>query len=132
MQSRLSARRAAWIGVMWVNGSVLAAYGLGFALLAWVIVSNPELLSRLGPWSLLFFLLALVWPWLIWSVQVTRWRLWAYPRVSDLDALKAQAVALGVIWPSGHWFEKTEWRTRNQALELERFEPAKSSAQNAT
>jgi hypothetical protein len=114
----MSARRAAWIGHAWVNGSVLGAYGLGAALL----ITQTWLFDRLGAWSLLLIIGVLVGPWLIWSVQVTRWRLWAYRRVADVDALKAEAIALSVIWPSGHLFERTEFRTRSQALELQRLE----------
>lgn len=125
--SQMTARCAAGIGLLWVNGSVLAAYVLGFAILAWVFSTQEILIERLGPWSLLLILPVLVAPWLIWSLQVTRWRLWAYRKVQDLEALRAEAVALSVIWPKGHLFEKTELRTRNQKLELERLELLRSS-----
>jgi 4-amino-4-deoxy-L-arabinose transferase-like glycosyltransferase len=123
--SKMTARRAAWIGLAWVNGSVLVAYGLGFAIVGWVFTTQKALLDKLGPWSLILIALALVAPWLIWSWQVTRWRLWAYRRVQDLEALKGEAIALSVIWPSGHLFEKTEFRTRTQKLELQRLERAR-------
>jgi ABC-type transport system involved in Fe-S cluster assembly fused permease/ATPase subunit len=116
--TKMSARLAAWIGHAWVNGSVLATYGLGAALL----ITQTWLFDLLGAWSLLLIIGVLVGPWLIWSVQVTHWRLWAYRRVADVDALKAEAIALSVIWPSGHLFERTEFRTRSQALELQRLE----------
>jgi hypothetical protein len=46
--------------------------------------------------------------WLAWSLLVTRWRLWAYQRVDDIGELKDCAVRAGVIWPEGHFFERTE------------------------
>ncbi|MBW8302471.1 MAG: hypothetical protein K0M78_00700 [Brevundimonas sp.] len=116
--TKMSARRAAWIGHAWVNGSVLAAYGLGAALL----ITQAWLFDLLGAWSLLLIGVVLIGPWFIWSVQVTHWRLWAYRRVADVEALKAEAISLSVIWPNGHLFEKTEFRTRRQALELQRLE----------
>lgn len=46
--------------------------------------------------------------WLWWSISVPRWRLWAYTRVEDLDALHQAAVSAGLLWPEGHFFERTE------------------------
>lgn len=105
-----------------MNGSVLAGYAVGFGLLALLFNTKPVFVDALGPWSLLLILLVLVAPWFAWSFQVTRWRLWAYRRVRDLNALKAEAIARSVIWPSGHFLEKTEFRTRKQKLELGRLE----------
>ncbi|MFC5372827.1 hypothetical protein ACFPIF_09705 [Brevundimonas faecalis] len=124
LDTKITPRRAAWIGLAWVNGSVLAAYGAAFTLLGWAFTTQESVIDRLGPWSLLLIVLALIAPWAIWSLQVTRWRLWAYRRVADLEALKIAAVSLSVIWPSGHLLEKTEFRTRSQALELERLDRA--------
>jgi hypothetical protein len=50
------------------------------------------------------FLLA----WLAWSVLIPPWRLWAYKRVNNIEALKAHAVAAQLIWPEGHFFQRTE------------------------
>ncbi|WP_417481257.1 hypothetical protein [Maricaulis sp.] len=74
-------------------GGILGSFAttpFGIALLVLVAV---------GTWCL---------AWLWWSVNVPRWRLWAYTRVEDLDALHQAAVALGVLWPDGHFFERTE------------------------
>ena len=46
--------------------------------------------------------------WLWWSVQVPKWKLWAYARVDDVVALKIAAIKAGIIWPDGSIFEKTE------------------------
>ncbi|MNS79096.1 hypothetical protein D3C86_1678970 [compost metagenome] len=118
----ISARRAAWIGWAWVNGSVLAGYVFGFGLLVLLFNTKPVFVDALGLWFLLLILLVLVAPWFLWSFQVTRWRLWAYRRVRDVNALKAEAMARSVIWPSGHLIEKTEFRTLKQKLELDRLE----------
>ena len=62
--------------------------------------------------------------WIAWAVLAPRWRLWAYRRVEDVQALKADAVGMGLIWPDGHFFERTEWRSPDQAKELARLETA--------
>ena len=117
----ISARQAAWVGFAWVNGSVLASYAVGFVFLTWLL-SEKARVDLLGAWMLLLILIVLLGPWLIWSIQVTHWRLWAYPRVRDVNALKAEARALSVIWPDGHFFERSEFRTARQQLALQRLE----------
>jgi hypothetical protein len=106
-----------------------------------VIVNGPVLLLLLGPlfvfahlrdialvpqsqnWLGLPALLGgFVLAWLWWSLSVPRWRLWAYSRVSDIAELKAHAVSVGLTWPDGHVFERTEIKTSahaNEELQLE-------------
>ncbi len=124
----VSEQKAAWIGLAWVTGSVLAAYVVAFAVLAWGFTTQKALVDWLGPWSLLGVLFALLAPWLVWSFQVTRWRIWAYRRVSNIESLKVEAAALSVIWPSGHFFERTEFRSASQKRELERLEQSHGRA----
>ena len=66
------------------------------------------------------------WPlaWLTWSVLVVRWRVWAYERVDDLDELKMHAVAAGLIWRDGHFFERTEIRSQLQRKRIRELEQA--------
>ena len=52
--------------------------------------------------------------WTAWSVLVPRWRVWAYERVDDLDELKRLARERNLIWPDGHFFERTELRSKAQ------------------
>jgi hypothetical protein len=54
------------------------------------------------------FLFAFVGGWLVWSLQVSKWRLWAYERVDDIQELKAAAVATQVVWPDHSIFTRTE------------------------
>ncbi len=62
--------------------------------------------------------------WLAWSILTPRWRIWAYERVDDLDDLKAQAVTAGLIWPDGHFFERTEIRSPDQRQRIKQLEDA--------
>jgi hypothetical protein len=74
-------------------------------------------------WFLPVFIGGFLAGWLIWSVQVPRWRRWAYERVEDIEELKAHAVAAQLIWPDGHFFAKTEiasHRLRDEIRMLER------------
>jgi hypothetical protein len=66
------------------------------------------------------------WPlaWLTWSFLVVRWRIWAYERVDDLDELKMRAVAAGLIWSDGHFFERTEIRSQDQRKRIRELEQA--------
>ena len=66
------------------------------------------------------------WPlaWLTWSLLVVRWRVWAYERVDDLDELKMHAVAAGLIWRDGHFFERTEIRSQHQRKRIRDLELA--------
>jgi hypothetical protein len=116
-----------FVGTIWVNGTVI----LGFALplLAIGVLGELGILDRLSGEAglvLVFSLLLGMFPmgWLGWSFQVSRWRRWAYQRVEDIAALKSAAVAAGIIWPDGHKFESTEFRSEELKRELERLEAA--------
>jgi hypothetical protein len=49
--------------------------------------------------------------WLWWSVQVPKWRLWAYERVDDIPELKRRAIEARLIWPDRSIFSRTEIRS---------------------
>ncbi|QDH72017.1 hypothetical protein [Brevundimonas sp. M20] len=97
---------------------------LGLPALVWGIVA---LLGR-GEWSAITAAASLLisWPasWLTWSFLVTRWRLWAYERVENLDELKAVAVEAKLIWPEGHARERTEIRSPSQKQRISEYEAA--------
>jgi hypothetical protein len=64
--------------------------------------------------------------WLWWSLAVPRWRLWAYERVpvADIPQLKRHAVHVGLTWPDGSLFGRTEIKSagmigRERAFERE-------------
>lgn len=58
------------------------------------------------------FLSGFVFAWSWWSLTVPRWRVWAYENVEDTAALKRKAVEVGLTWPDGHFFSKTEIKSR--------------------
>jgi hypothetical protein len=104
--------------------------------IAFIAAAQLGYVPSVGPagfkWFLPTFLGGFLAGWLVWSVQVPRWRLWAYQRVHDIEELKHRAVANQIIWPEGHFFEKTEIagvRIREQLRLLE--ERAKSTSRRA-
>ena len=52
--------------------------------------------------------------WLYWSFLITKWRIWAFERVKNIDELKRQAVEGNLIWKDKSIFEKTEIRSAKQ------------------
>jgi hypothetical protein len=125
MAKRISIRQAILVGVIWVNGSVLLGLivpvlviGIGGIMIA----NDPSsALANLGP-VIVGMIVGFVCAWLAWSSQISHWRLWAYRRVTDIDALKVAATSAGLIWPEGHVFGRTEFRSRDQMAELHRLE----------
>ena len=57
------------------------------------------------------FLLPVAVGWLWWSMALPRWRVWALERVDDPGALLIQAIERKLMWPPGHFFERTEIRS---------------------
>ncbi|MBZ5857316.1 hypothetical protein [Flavihumibacter profundi] len=57
------------------------------------------------------FGLAFVLAWLYWSVMNTKWRLWAFENVRNVNELKKRAVQEKLIWADNSLFEKTEIRS---------------------
>ena len=106
-----------------VNGAVMLVM-LGVPMLTWGIVTS---LGH-GDWAVIAacFSLLISGPasWLTWSFLVTRWRIWAYERVEDLDELKAVGVTAKLLWPEGHAKERTEIRTPAQQRRIEELEQA--------
>lgn len=120
----MTAAQAVSRGVLVVNGSVmlvmvgLPALAYGAALLSGVdrqLAGGAAAVAFLTGWPL---------AWFTWSLLVPRWRVWAYERVEDLDALRMHAVAAGLLWREGHLLERTEIRTANQQRRLKELEQA--------
>jgi hypothetical protein len=65
---------------------------------------------------LMAFLLA----WLVWSISIPKWRIWAFENIDEKfhNQLKTEAIKAKLIWPDGHMFEKTEIRTQEQKIKI--------------
>lgn len=97
-----------------VNVPVLAALA-GTLLLALKLAES----GFIPTWGIgVSFLLAIIFAWLIWSFTVTKWRIWAFQNVKNVHELKQRAIDEKLIWRDGSIFEKTEFRTRQDAAKL--------------
>lgn len=60
--------------------------------------------------------------WILWSYFVMEWKIWAYENVRNIHELQRKAVEEKLIWDSGSWFEKTEFKNYEQKLKLKQLE----------
>ena len=97
-------------------------------MFAFVFLAKLKYIPSIGyegmKWGLPAFLLGFIAGWLVWSVQVPRWRLWAYPRVRDIALLKELAAQSNLLWRDGTLFAKTEIMSNKVRDELRRLEAA--------
>ncbi len=108
--------KAIAIGTLWVNIPVfLLMFAPIFILLAFV-PKPPAVLA------ILVFALGFVVAWLWWSINVPKWRLWAYQRVSDINSLKVKAIQAGLVWPDSSFFSRTEIKSKRHAEKEKDFE----------
>ena len=125
MSPKISVAHAIRAGLFWVNGPVLfMLFGPLFAV--------TRLMPQPGYWGLGAFVGGFVAAWLWWSITVPRWRLWAYERVHDLDALRRSAVEVGLTWPGGHIFERTEIKSKAMRAKQMALEETPSKLMKAT
>jgi hypothetical protein len=96
---------------------------------AYLIAAKLKVVPTFGTagmlWAVPAFLIAFVGGWLVWSIQIPKWRLWAYERVDDIDALEEAAVGVQLIWPKGSIFERTEIASANTWARIRALEAAK-------
>jgi hypothetical protein len=88
-------------------------------VLLWYLAVTDLIPFAFGPAS---FLIGPLVAWVFWSYMITKWRIWAYSRVSDIQELKNQAVDAGLIWKDGSFFERTEIRTAEQGQLINELE----------
>ena len=83
-------------------------------------LSNIELIPD---WTIglgLFVGFALAW--FVWSIMITKWRIWAFQNVRNVHELKKRAIEDKLIWQDNNWFEKTEIRTSSQNIILKELQ----------
>jgi hypothetical protein len=122
MNTTISVSRAVWTGLLTVNGPVLLL--LVGPLYSFGLLVERSAVSRAHNWvGVVIFALGFALAWLWWSLSVPRWRVWAYERVQDIPLVKERAVAVGLTWPSGHRFGKTEIKSRSLAQRERELDP---------
>jgi len=63
------------------------------------------------------------WTW--WSYKIVKWKYWAFSQINlnDCYALHSKAIAVGLIWPTGSIFNKTEIWTKNDRDKWSKINP---------
>lgn len=122
MKGSVSVKQAIWRGLLIVNGPVFVLLVGPLGIFSLLI--KFEAISRTYNWvGVAVFPASFVLAWLWWSFSVPRWRLWAYERVEDIANLKEQAVAVGLTWPQGHAFGRTELKSKAQRARERDLDP---------
>ena len=109
----ISPKVAVTVGMIVVNVPVVALLIVPAFVVTRMALSNALL------WALPFSFVA-AWAW--WAFSVPHWRLWAYQRVDSTGAVQRLAVAAGLLWPRGSFFERTEIKSLAQRQRQQRFE----------
>ncbi len=127
MAKNLSVSKAIAAGLLAVNGPVLVLLLGPLALFAYAQKYGLLLPSQI--WIALVVVVAgFVLAWLWWSFTIPKWRLWAYERVTDIIALKNAAVSVGLTWPDGHLFGRTEIKSKDHAARERAFDSSVDSS----
>ncbi|NQX85574.1 MAG: hypothetical protein HRT67_06675 [Flavobacteriaceae bacterium] len=95
----------------------------------YLIVTIPVFIIMFGTMGILFyfasiksipfwfaplsFIIGPILGWFYWSYSITKWRIWAFENVRNVNELKKKAIEQGFIWKDGSWFNKTEYKTEN-------------------
>jgi hypothetical protein len=95
-------RKAVWLGIFWINVPILPLL-IGPLLLWLYFVPGSGLIS-----ASFFLLLGFLVSWAWWSVSVSLWRRWAARRGIDPEELQCRGQSASILWPKGHFFERTE------------------------
>jgi hypothetical protein len=92
-----------------------------------LLIAGGVILALLGFQRSLWFVLAapLGWiaGWCWWSYAAPRWRTWAIARGTDPRALQWYAEKGNLLWPKGHWGERTEFGSRSLRRSQQPAEP---------
>ncbi len=115
---RLTVGSAILWGLLWVNGPIFPLL-FGVPILAGFIVASWQL-SSVFIWISIPVGFLTAWFW--WSWTLPKWRLWAITHVNDISHLYRRAVEVGLMWPRGHFFEKTEIKSTSHSIQEREIE----------
>jgi len=62
--------------------------------------------------------------WIWWSFKVVKWKIWAFSNININDSyeLYSKAVNIGLIWPRGNIFNKTEYWAKGDLAKWENLD----------
>ena len=96
-------RHAIRVGIIWVNAPVLPLMFAPVLLYKGFAPSGSNVVAAA------LFLIGFIVAWAWWSINVSRWRRWAAGRGLDAEALQFEGESSSLLWPKGHFFERTEF-----------------------
>ena len=118
MKREVSVDKAIKRGHLMVNVPVMLCL-IGFPALG-IYLSTK---GYIPDWALLLaIVLGIGLGWLIWSIMITKWRIWAFEHVRNVHELKKRAIHEKLIWDDGHVFEKTEIRSKQDQRKLDELQ----------
>ncbi len=107
--NQVTVKKAFKRGHQMVNFPILAIMIIGFGTTVYLSKKgfNSTLVGILGGSTFILM-------WLWWSLQISRWKVWAFGNVRNVHELKRKAIEQQLIWYDGSWFNKTEIWTSDQ------------------
>ena len=96
-------RKAIWVGIAWIQVPLIP-FMVGPLFVQQEILSNENPIVS-GLCLLVGFVIA--WAW--WSLNVSLWRRWAGKNCVNIDELQYEGESSSILWPKGHFFERTEY-----------------------
>lgn len=117
-RDEVSIRKALFIGYLLLGVIPFSIILSGMVFSIWledkmILTNNQAVLSLLFSFAL---------GWIFWSIFATKWKIWAYSKVKNVNRLKRKAIEDKLIWADGKWFAKTEIATKSQKLKLKELE----------
>jgi hypothetical protein len=89
-------------------------YAVIFLILLSRIIDKPLTKNLNWQYHTLFFILNIALIFLYWSIAVSRWRVWAFSRITDIENLYKRAVDDYILPQEGNFFRRLEWKTTYQ------------------
>lgn len=116
-RDKVSVNKALLIGKLFLI--IFPLIGIISPILSAIFLADNELIPD---WGIgLGIITGFIFSWFIWAVLITKWKIWAYSRVANINELKRKAIEEKLIWPDGSWFNKTEISTANQKRKLQKL-----------
>ena len=114
-----------------INKGLITIYGplFSFVIICGLVANwtakNKFDIDKTGFIVALTVFLAIIIGWIWWSYRIVKWKCWAFSQIDTENGLEFydRAIAVGLIWPKGSFFNKTEIWTKNDKRKWESLSP---------
>ena len=100
--------------------SMISMFGL---MVLFYLLTENGIISK--GYFLIGMLLSFLSGWIVWSIQVPKWKVWAFTHVENIEDLKKEAIDAKLIWKDSNIFTKTEIWKKEQRQTIEKLENQK-------